>query len=101
MPPQDPDTASDLPLRSSVVQRLQRFATYGHLKQLVLRMIADELGAAPSSQQEAQVLGCGGRLLGIWCWRGGLVLQSCILVGGRGTRWRAFEASRSGVSMVA
>lgn len=53
---QDPDTASDLPLRSSVVQRLQRFATYGHLKQLVLRMIADEIGAAPTSQQEAQEL---------------------------------------------
>lgn len=38
--------APSLPLRSSVVQRLQRFATYGHLKQLVLRIIADELGAA-------------------------------------------------------
>lgn len=53
---QDIDSVSDLPLRSSVVQRLQRFATYGHLKQLVLRMIADELGASPTSQQEAKEL---------------------------------------------
>jgi calcium-dependent protein kinase len=35
--------APALPLRSSVVQRLQRFATYGHLKQLVLRIIASEI----------------------------------------------------------
>lgn len=42
-----------------MVQRLQRFATYGHLKQLVLRMIADEMGAAPTSQLEAQVSTCG------------------------------------------
>lgn len=32
-----------LPLDGSVVQRLQRFATYGHLKQLVLQMILEEL----------------------------------------------------------
>ena len=32
--PQDADSTSSLPLRSSVVQRLQRFATYGHLKQV-------------------------------------------------------------------
>ena len=25
------------------VQRLQRYATYGHMKQLVLRMIADDV----------------------------------------------------------
>lgn len=31
---QDADSTSSLPLRSSVVQRLQRFATYGHLKQV-------------------------------------------------------------------
>jgi len=37
------EAASALPLRSSVVQRLQRFATYGKLKQLVLRIIADDL----------------------------------------------------------
>lgn len=30
----DADTSPALPLRSSVVQRLQRFATYGHLKQV-------------------------------------------------------------------
>lgn len=36
------EDAPRLPLRSSVVQRLQRFATYGHLKQLVFRIIADE-----------------------------------------------------------
>eukprot|EP00197_Chlamydomonas_leiostraca_P016234 CAMPEP_0202862620 /NCGR_PEP_ID=MMETSP1391-20130828/3593_1 /ASSEMBLY_ACC=CAM_ASM_000867 /TAXON_ID=1034604 /ORGANISM="Chlamydomonas leiostraca, Strain SAG 11-49" /LENGTH=572 /DNA_ID=CAMNT_0049542175 /DNA_START=227 /DNA_END=1946 /DNA_ORIENTATION=- len=36
-------TASDLPLSGTVVQRLQRFSTYGHLKQVVLRMIAEEL----------------------------------------------------------
>lgn len=37
------EAAPALPLRSSVVQRLQRFATYGKLKQLVLRIIADDL----------------------------------------------------------
>lgn len=37
------DAAPALPLRSSVVQRLQRFATYGKLKQLVLRIIADDI----------------------------------------------------------
>jgi hypothetical protein len=33
------------PLDGSVVQRLQRFATYGSLKQQVLRIITDELAA--------------------------------------------------------
>lgn len=33
----------DMPLSGSVVQRLQRFSTYGHLKQVVLRMIVDEI----------------------------------------------------------
>ena len=37
------DTAPTLPLRSSVVQRLQRFATYGKLKQLVLKLISDDI----------------------------------------------------------
>lgn len=37
------DAAPALPLRSSVVQRLQRFATYGKLKQLVLKIIADDI----------------------------------------------------------
>ncbi|KAL4518747.1 hypothetical protein Ndes2437B_g00828 [Nannochloris sp. 'desiccata'] len=40
------EDAPRLPLRSSVVQRLQRFATYGHLKQLVFRIIADEFNRA-------------------------------------------------------
>ena len=36
-------TALLLSLRQ--VQRLQRYATYGHMKQLVLRMIADDVVA--------------------------------------------------------
>ena len=40
--------ASPLPLGGSVVQRLQRFGTYGHLKQVVLAIIANEI-----SQQQA------------------------------------------------
>lgn len=43
--------ANDMPLKGSVVQRLQRFATYSHLKQVVLRMITEEMrskGKAPS-----------------------------------------------------
>ncbi|KAL6758194.1 kinase-like domain-containing protein [Haematococcus lacustris] len=40
---QEEGAAADLPLQGSVVQRLQRFSTYGHLKQVVLRMIADEM----------------------------------------------------------
>ncbi|GBF98366.1 calcium dependent kinase [Raphidocelis subcapitata] len=35
--------ASDAPLKGSVVARLQRFATYSHLKQLVLRMITEDM----------------------------------------------------------
>jgi serine/threonine protein kinase len=57
---QDADSASALPLRSSVVQRLQRFATYGHLKQLVLRLIADDMATHPTTQKESQVGGQGG-----------------------------------------
>lgn len=38
---QDAGHASTLPLRGSVVQRIQRFGTFGLLKQTVLRMIAD------------------------------------------------------------
>ncbi|KAI7836721.1 hypothetical protein COHA_009419 [Chlorella ohadii] len=49
---QDADSMSSLPLRSSVVQRLQRFATYGHLKQLVLRIIADDMATHPTTQKE-------------------------------------------------
>ena len=36
------------PLEGRVVQRLQRFATYGSLKQQVLRIITDELAANDS-----------------------------------------------------
>ncbi|KAI3434801.1 hypothetical protein D9Q98_002859 [Chlorella vulgaris] len=53
---QDADSTSALPLRSSVVQRLQRFATYGHLKQLVLRIIADDMAEHPTTQKESQEL---------------------------------------------
>ena len=46
-----------------MVQRLQRFATYGHLKQLVLRIIADDMAQHPTTQKEALVGagGCRGR----------------------------------------
>jgi hypothetical protein len=71
-----------------VVQRLQRFATYSHLKQVVLRMITEEMrnkGKAPSFGAALQVrVGCvvvvgGGRGegvaafgLGVLCvWGGG------------------------------
>lgn len=53
--PQDAENLSSLPLRSSVVQRLQRFATYGHLKQLVLRIIADDMAQYPTTQKETLV----------------------------------------------
>jgi hypothetical protein len=38
------------PLDGSVVQRLQRFATYGSLKQQVLRIITDELAATQQAK---------------------------------------------------
>jgi hypothetical protein len=47
-----------------VVQRLQRFATYTHLKQVVLRMITEDMrqrGKAPSFSAALQV--SSGRLL--------------------------------------
>lgn len=50
------EAASALPLRSSVVQRLQRFATYGHLKQLVFRLIAGQLRDHPSALPESREL---------------------------------------------
>ncbi|KAG2490878.1 hypothetical protein HYH03_010796 [Edaphochlamys debaryana] len=55
--------ARDLPLQGSVVQRLQRFSTFGHLKQLVLKMIVDEIqnekaeGKSPTSRKARQALG--------------------------------------------
>lgn len=48
--------ASPHPLRSSVVQRLQRFATYSRLKQVVFRLITDEFKDMPSSRPEARAL---------------------------------------------
>ena len=48
--------AASFPLRSSVVQRLQRFATYGRLKQLVFRIIADEFSERPSTLPESRQL---------------------------------------------
>ncbi len=56
-PPQEDGAAPDLRLGGSVVQRLQRFATYGHLKQMVLRMITDEI----ESMQQTGAGGEGGR----------------------------------------
>eukprot|EP00877_Chromochloris_zofingiensis_P003189 jgi/Chrzof1/12871/Cz07g10120.t1 len=41
----DEGAASEAPLNGSVVQRLQRFATYTHLKQVVLGMITEEMRA--------------------------------------------------------
>ena len=80
---QDADSASALPLRSSVVQRLQRFATYGHLKQLVLRLIADDMATHPTTQKESQV-GVRAMRVGGSCgcrggWRCGLLDgQQCV-----------------------
>jgi hypothetical protein len=51
-------------LQGSVVQRLQRFATYTHLKQVVLRMITEDMrqrGKAPSFSSALQV-----RLASAW-----------------------------------
>lgn len=55
------DTAPALPLRSSVVQRLQRFATYGKLKQLVLKIIADDIhdGSLIASTQTTELIDAG------------------------------------------
>jgi calcium-dependent protein kinase len=38
--------AGDVPLAGSVVQRLQRYATYAHLKQVVLRLITEQMQQA-------------------------------------------------------
>ncbi|KIZ04772.1 hypothetical protein MNEG_3189 [Monoraphidium neglectum] len=51
--------ASDAPLQGSVVARLQRFATYSHLKQLVLRMITEDMrrqGSTPTLASALQEL---------------------------------------------
>lgn len=43
--------ATNLPLSGSVVQRLQRFSTYGHLKQVVLRMIVEDMEKEASTRK--------------------------------------------------
>ena len=54
---QEGGTAKDMFLEGSVVQRLQRFTTYGDLKQLILMKVSEELmlpgtiSAAASSRQ--------------------------------------------------
>ena len=51
--------ANEMPLKGSVVQRLQRFATYTHLKQVVLRMITEDMrqrGKTPSFSSALQEL---------------------------------------------
>lgn len=55
------EAAPSLPLRSSVVQRLQRFATYGKLKQLVLKIIADDIheGTVIASTQTTELIDAG------------------------------------------
>ncbi|KAK9836887.1 hypothetical protein WJX74_010460 [Apatococcus lobatus] len=40
---QEGGIAEDTPLNGSVVQRLQRYGTYGHLKQMVLKMIMEDV----------------------------------------------------------
>jgi calcium-dependent protein kinase len=49
----DQDGSDKHPMNGSVVQRLQRFATYGSLKQQVLRIITDELAISDEQGQEA------------------------------------------------
>lgn len=69
-------TASDLPLSGTVVQRLQRFSTYGHLKQVVLRMIAEELASDMNARHAVKDLKvCGPGLL---CLTGGNVNGMCL-----------------------
>ncbi|MEW5305938.1 MAG: hypothetical protein WDW36_008448 [Sanguina aurantia] len=48
------------PLQGSVVQRLQRFSTYGHLKQMVLKMIVDEVQEETMLKQHNWDLAIGG-----------------------------------------
>lgn len=42
----DVGNVPDTPMNGSVVQRLQRFATYSHLKQVVLKMITEDMDVA-------------------------------------------------------
>ena len=39
------EVASDLPLGGDIVQRLQRFGTYGRLKQIALRKVAHNIAS--------------------------------------------------------
>ena len=50
-------TAAVLPLERSVVQRLQRFATYGDLKQLVLKRMS-ELHNGTDATERGIGIGC-------------------------------------------
>ena len=54
--------APDMPLQGSIVQRLQRFATYGHLKQMVFGLIAntikDEAGLVRDGVLSTHRRGC-------------------------------------------
>jgi calcium-dependent protein kinase len=47
----EPGVASLLPLDGSVVQRLQRFGTYSHLKQIVLRIITHEISGKDAERK--------------------------------------------------
>lgn len=48
------DAAPDRPLSSSIVQRLQRFGTYGRLKQAALRKVAHNLAADDAALMDLQ-----------------------------------------------
>ena len=52
--PEEEDAASDRPLSSSIVQRLQRFGTYGRLKQAALRKVAHNLAADDAALMDLQ-----------------------------------------------
>ena len=61
------------------MQRLQRHATYGHLKQLVLRMIAEDVLAETETQATNMLtaLRCGGRFAALWLCHG-TCAQGCL-----------------------
>ena len=48
------DAASDTPLGTDVVQRLQRFGTYGRLKQIALRKLAHSVAGDSSLVADLQ-----------------------------------------------
>lgn len=47
------------------VQRLQRFSTYGHLKQVVLRMIVEEISGEPGTKGAVKDLKVGAVGVGV------------------------------------